>query len=33
MINSGVDNEPFSTDNLEKLIRYAGRKAGVGLPG
>lgn len=33
MLASGVDNEPFSTDNLERLIRCAAGKAGVGLPG
>lgn len=33
MVDAGADNEPFSTDNLEKLIRYAGRKAGIELPG
>lgn len=33
MVDYGADNEPFSTDNLEKLIRYAGRKVGVELPG
>lgn len=33
MRESGVDNEPFSTDNLERLIRWIGGKAGVELPG
>ena len=33
MLASGVDDEPFSTDNLERLIRYAAGKAGVDLPG
>lgn len=30
---AGVDNEPFSTDNLERLVRWIGGKAGVELPG
>lgn len=30
---AGVDNEPFSTDNLERLVRWIGGKSGVELPG